>query len=626
MKLRKIINQPPEEYYKQLAIIESGNNPNAKAKTSSASGLYQFTKGTWQDLTKRLNLNYTLNDRFDPVKSKEVVRAFTQQNENYLKNKLNREPNQAELYLAHFSGAGGAEKLLKAIESNPKASVETVYSPAQISANKNVFTDKKGNLKTVTDIYNWAANKFGIEPKQIKEVKQDLKQPTIDVKEFIPTQQDNTKIPSLTNTPFNPNYTIPSEIKQDTKQPKSSITKEEIQDILSSVNQQQNVQPYSDIINREQTQEIPVQQTVPNLDHLYNYINIETYADGGTYKVKSGDTLSKIAKRNNISLNELLDLNTKYKANPNQIRIGDELKLKQINKSTINTEKVEVKKEYPKIDFSLKQPTDRKIQPKFYEQQSETTKAFYRDMPNLEKKRRRELDVNELSDIDDIKRAQTILYYAGYDIGKSKDRAIDGKLGNKTRKALEDFKNNRMNSTKLQNKNILDNTVNLVPLSVRQFTYDTFGGEGELNERDLSKDDYEALKSTVIRNIGRDKMKLDYDDWRESRGITTDTRDDDLNLSDPYSNLQKTLGQAAIKIDNKGDIFVEDTYNFNDAGSKENRYKNIHTNEKGLLPLEKSTSFSNKLYRIARNFKTEYGRKEGGSPVKIYIGNLTDIF
>ena len=42
-------------------------------------------------------------------------------------------------------------------------------------------------------------------------------------------------------------------------------------------------------------------------------------------KVKKGDTLSKIAKANGITLAQLLDANPKFKANPNNIKVGDQL-------------------------------------------------------------------------------------------------------------------------------------------------------------------------------------------------------------------------------------------------------------------------------------------------------------
>lgn len=46
-----------------------------------------------------------------------------------------------------------------------------------------------------------------------------------------------------------------------------------------------------------------------------------------TYTVKSGDTLSKIAKSNGITLAQLLEANPKFKANPNRVRVGDVLNI-----------------------------------------------------------------------------------------------------------------------------------------------------------------------------------------------------------------------------------------------------------------------------------------------------------
>ncbi|HEX8354201.1 MAG TPA: LysM peptidoglycan-binding domain-containing protein [Pyrinomonadaceae bacterium] len=46
-----------------------------------------------------------------------------------------------------------------------------------------------------------------------------------------------------------------------------------------------------------------------------------------THTVKSGETLSKIAKANRITLAQLLDANPKFKANPNFVRIGDVLNI-----------------------------------------------------------------------------------------------------------------------------------------------------------------------------------------------------------------------------------------------------------------------------------------------------------
>src|SRR5688572_18649595 len=42
-----------------------------------------------------------------------------------------------------------------------------------------------------------------------------------------------------------------------------------------------------------------------------------------THTVKSGDTLAKIARTHGISLEQLLDANPRFRANPNRISIGD---------------------------------------------------------------------------------------------------------------------------------------------------------------------------------------------------------------------------------------------------------------------------------------------------------------
>lgn len=46
-----------------------------------------------------------------------------------------------------------------------------------------------------------------------------------------------------------------------------------------------------------------------------------------TYTVKPGDTLSKIATRHGITLKQLLDANPQFKANPNQLKVGEVLNI-----------------------------------------------------------------------------------------------------------------------------------------------------------------------------------------------------------------------------------------------------------------------------------------------------------
>lgn len=135
----------PEDYYAQLAKVESNNNPLAKAATSSASGLYQFTKKTWE------SLGNAWDSVFDVNKQNEAIRKLTTQNANTLNNKgISITPQS--LYAAHFFGAGTAAKVLGA-DSNTR--VADLVSNSVISANsflKNM---------TVADFNGWLDKKMG---------------------------------------------------------------------------------------------------------------------------------------------------------------------------------------------------------------------------------------------------------------------------------------------------------------------------------------------------------------------------------------------------------------------------------------------------------------------------------
>jgi LysM repeat protein len=53
---------------------------------------------------------------------------------------------------------------------------------------------------------------------------------------------------------------------------------------------------------------------------------------GGSYAVKQGDSLSKIASQNGMTLSQLLELNPTYKANPNLVKVGASL---NVNKAPV---------------------------------------------------------------------------------------------------------------------------------------------------------------------------------------------------------------------------------------------------------------------------------------------------
>lgn len=147
-----------------LTKVESNNDPNAKNPRSTATGLGQFTEGTWMDAVKAAGKNYTLEDRTDPQKSMEVLKVFTEKNKERAVKDLGRNPSPTELYIYHLLGRNGAGGFLKASED--ALAVDYVSAKAAIN-NKNIFYNK-GQPVTVGDVLNRFRGKFEPETKKGK--------------------------------------------------------------------------------------------------------------------------------------------------------------------------------------------------------------------------------------------------------------------------------------------------------------------------------------------------------------------------------------------------------------------------------------------------------------------------
>ena len=163
-------------YLVQQANAESSFDPNAKAKTSSATGLYQFIESTWMNTVEKHGYKHgvstegksrqqILNMRKDPQIASNMAAEFASDNEKFLEDhwaKGEKEIGSTELYLAHFLGAGGAAGFLNARDENPLQKASYIF-PEAAKANRNVFYEPAtGRARSFDEIHAFFDNKFQI--------------------------------------------------------------------------------------------------------------------------------------------------------------------------------------------------------------------------------------------------------------------------------------------------------------------------------------------------------------------------------------------------------------------------------------------------------------------------------
>ncbi len=167
------------------AQTESSLNPNAKAKTSSAAGLYQFIEQTWLTMVNRYGAKHGMTQeadaidvrhgraiitdpaikkeilakRFDPETAALMAAEFAAENQRNLQASVRGPIGGTELYLAHFLGAGGAAQFLQAKAQNPQQAAADIL-PQAAAANKNVFYKPDGTKRSVAEIYARFDNKM----------------------------------------------------------------------------------------------------------------------------------------------------------------------------------------------------------------------------------------------------------------------------------------------------------------------------------------------------------------------------------------------------------------------------------------------------------------------------------
>ncbi|MDR3466464.1 MAG: transglycosylase SLT domain-containing protein [Xanthobacteraceae bacterium] len=174
------------EYLLSAAKMESNFNPSAAASTSSAHGLYQFIDQTWlatvkeagpslgfgqyaDAITKSASGTYSVADpamrseilklRDDPAVSAAMAGVLTQSNGFKLTAEIGRRPTDAELYMAHFMGVGGAAKLITSAAETPQVDAARMF-PSAAAANPSIFYDRGGNSRSVSEVYSLISTRY----------------------------------------------------------------------------------------------------------------------------------------------------------------------------------------------------------------------------------------------------------------------------------------------------------------------------------------------------------------------------------------------------------------------------------------------------------------------------------
>lgn len=155
------------------ARIESGFRPDAKAGTSSATGLFQFTEQTWFDAVKKYGAAHGMGEeaaaivdrggrlgvtdpaqrqrildlRMDAEASAAMAGNHLREVSDKLASTLRRQPDATEIYLGHFLGQGGARQMLTADPTQTAASI----LPDAARSNATLFYNQDGNPLTVSE-------------------------------------------------------------------------------------------------------------------------------------------------------------------------------------------------------------------------------------------------------------------------------------------------------------------------------------------------------------------------------------------------------------------------------------------------------------------------------------------
>ena len=158
---------------------ESGYNPSAHAKTSSAAGLFQFVDQTWLATLKRHGSKYgyaryadlisqgsdgryyvlggearqaVMDLKLDPHAAALMAGELATDHASYLRGRMGRDPTAGELYAAHVLGPQGSARLIEAVQRSPRVAANDLF-PQAAAANHPIFY-RDGRPASVTEVYD----------------------------------------------------------------------------------------------------------------------------------------------------------------------------------------------------------------------------------------------------------------------------------------------------------------------------------------------------------------------------------------------------------------------------------------------------------------------------------------
>jgi hypothetical protein len=167
-------------YMMALADKESSFDPDAKAATSSAQGLFQFVTRTWLEMIRDYGARYGLVDeaaavkgrgsaitvtgglrarvlglRSDPRVAALMAAELIKRDRDRIEARVGRPLTTTELYLAHFLGTASAGRFLSLSSEKPDEVAGREFRSAA-RANRSLFTEKAGGRRrglTVAELH-----------------------------------------------------------------------------------------------------------------------------------------------------------------------------------------------------------------------------------------------------------------------------------------------------------------------------------------------------------------------------------------------------------------------------------------------------------------------------------------